>query len=171
MTLTNYRGASMPHIHPDGVDLTVVCYIVNDGAVLLAHHIKLNIWVPIGGHVDPGEDSDTALWREIEEECGLTVEIQGSRPSFVQQGTKLLLQPRYMDIHEIHDDITTKHRHQALIYFGKSKNREVVLQPDEHHSLRWFTIRDLRYSDKIKGHVPANVIWYGTQAINEISSL
>ena len=62
----------MPHIH-DLIDLTVSAYIVYDDKILLMHHKKLGAWMQVGGHVELHEDTDEAIAREIEEECGVEV--------------------------------------------------------------------------------------------------
>lgn len=66
----------MAHIH-EKIDFTVSAYIVhpNLDKILLVHHKKFNGWLQIGGHIELDEDSDMALMREIEEECGLKVEL------------------------------------------------------------------------------------------------
>lgn len=47
------------------IDLCADAYIVNDGAVLLRLHEKYNFWIAPGGHVDPGEDINQAVLREV----------------------------------------------------------------------------------------------------------
>src|SRR5687768_12739478 len=96
----------MPHIH-DLIDFTVVAYIVHNGKVLLIDHKKSKMWLAIGGHVELNEDPDQALLREIQEECGLEVEIVGERQSFQDPNVKSLIPPLYMDIHTI----TETHSH------------------------------------------------------------
>ncbi|MBA3679257.1 NUDIX domain-containing protein [Candidatus Saccharibacteria bacterium] len=161
----------MPHINtePNGIDYTAVCYIVNDRRVLLAHHIALGFWVPIGGHIEPSEDPETALWREINEECGLQVEIQAERPGFHQAGTVGLPRPRFVDIHAIASEYAPGHRHMAFVYFGRTAERNEVLAEREHFELRWFDPRELKYSEAFGFRIPHNVCWYGRRAIQEVA--
>ena len=63
----------------------LVSYIaVVDGEyILLVDHINAELWVPTGGHVDPGEHPrDTAL-REAQEELSLRGEFLREGPVFV----------------------------------------------------------------------------------------
>jgi len=66
----------MPHIH-DLIDFIVNVYIVHEGKVLFIQHKKLNKWLPVGGHIELNEDPDQAIFREVKEECGLEIEING----------------------------------------------------------------------------------------------
>ena len=51
---------------------TASCYIVDPGArLLLHHHRRLNRWLQMGGHVEPGETTALAALREGAEESGL----------------------------------------------------------------------------------------------------
>jgi len=51
---------------------TASCYIVDDnGRLLLHHHRRLNRWLQMGGHVEPGESPAVAALREGAEESGL----------------------------------------------------------------------------------------------------
>ncbi len=54
-------------------EFTVAVFVVHDGAVLLHWHKKLDMWLPPGGHVEPGELPDEAAVRETKEEAGLDI--------------------------------------------------------------------------------------------------
>ncbi|MFN8535544.1 MAG: NUDIX domain-containing protein [Dehalococcoidia bacterium] len=54
---------------------TVSVYLVRDGRVALHSHVKLGLWLPAGGHIEPGELPDEAAIREAEEETGLVVTL------------------------------------------------------------------------------------------------
>lgn len=154
----------MPHIH-DLIDFTVAAYIVYDGKVLLVDHRKLQTWMPIGGHIELNEDPDQALAREIEEECGLAVEIiADAKPDIHDPGVKPLITPRHMDIH----DITDTHRHVGLVYFARAKTDKVVLAEQEHNEIRWFTKDEL--SDPALNIGPF-VRYYCEQAIERVAAL
>ncbi|MCA1813861.1 MAG: NUDIX domain-containing protein [Halobacteriales archaeon] len=43
----------------------------NAGAVLLIHHARLQLWVPVGGEVEANETPLEAALRELKEETGL----------------------------------------------------------------------------------------------------
>src|SRR5262249_20133798 len=52
--------------------ITASCFILDGaGRLLLHHHRRLDRWLQMGGHLEPGEDTVTAALREGEEESGL----------------------------------------------------------------------------------------------------
>lgn len=128
----------MAHIN-ELIDFTIAAYIVHENKVLMIHHKKLLKWLPIGGHIELDEDPEEALFREIQEECGLEVEVAGTKPMLSEAGTKSLLPPMYLNIH----DIKLPHRHVGFIYFAKANSAEVSLAVAEHNDIRWFTAEDL----------------------------
>ena len=48
--------------------------------VLLVDHKKAELWLPPGGHVDPGEDPKETVRREAKEELGMDVEFLFDEP-------------------------------------------------------------------------------------------
>lgn len=128
----------MPHIH-DLIDFAVAVYIVQDEKVLLVDHKQLAKWMPIGGHIELDEDPEEALFREVQEECGLEIEVAGTKPGIQENGTKALIPPIYLDIH----DNKLPHRHVGLVYFAKAKSSDVSLADKEHNEIRWFTKEEL----------------------------
>jgi len=128
----------MPHLFYD-LDFTVSVFIVYEGKVLLVHHRKLGRWLPVGGHIEIGEDPEQAAHRETMEESGLEIELLGPRPPKSFPGTKILTAPSYLDVHDIHGD----HRHIGMIYFARAGGAELRLAEEEHHAIRWFTPEEL----------------------------
>ncbi len=128
----------MAHLFYD-LDFTVSVFIVNAGRVLLVHHKKLQKWLPVGGHVEIGENPEQAALREALEESGLEIELIGARPPREFPGTTILTAPAYLDVHDIAGD----HRHVGMIYFARSERAETRLAEAEHHDIRWFTPGEL----------------------------
>lgn len=58
-------------------DFTVATFVIHEGKVLLLWHKKLRKWLPPGGHIEPNELPDEAAVREVREEVGLDIRIQG----------------------------------------------------------------------------------------------
>lgn len=52
---------------------TATAIIVHDNKALLHLHKKLNIWLPMEGHIDRDELPQDAVLREVKEECGLDI--------------------------------------------------------------------------------------------------
>lgn len=128
----------MPHIH-ENIDFVVSIYIVYKNTVLLVFHKQHQRWLPVGGHIELDEDPEQALFREVKEECGLDIEILGTKPSLESPGNIFLFAPAYLDIH----DISPTHRHIGMEYFARSKSADAVLADREHEAIRWFTKKEL----------------------------
>jgi 8-oxo-dGTP pyrophosphatase MutT (NUDIX family) len=52
-----------------------VCVFNDEGAMLLVHHRKLDLWLYPGGHIDADEAPDEAAKREVLEETGIEVAL------------------------------------------------------------------------------------------------
>lgn len=127
----------MPHIH-EKYDFVVTVFIVYKDRVLLVNHPRYGKWIPMGGHIELDEDPEQALFREIEEETGLDVELLADKPDIKQNDTKFVFAPKYIDVHEANPP----HKHIALVYFAKAKNDNHVLSA-EHTDIRWISLEDL----------------------------
>ncbi len=64
----------------------------------------LNTWQPIMGHVEPGEPTQVAMWRELEEEVGLTRQsphfkdawaLEGVYPYYLARKDAIMMSPRF----------------------------------------------------------------------------
>ena len=103
------------------------------GRVLMTHHAKLNRWLQLGGHSDPGEANpqQTAL-REAEEESGLT--------DLVPFGPE----PLDIDVHQIPARKgQPAHDHLDFRYVFQTMSPEAIERTEESHALRWFTLDEL----------------------------
>ena len=71
---------------------------VRQRRVLLVDHRKAGLWLPPGGHVEPGEHPrDTAL-REAIEELGIEAEFLSPDPLFVSSATTVGATHRHVDV-------------------------------------------------------------------------
>ena len=147
----------MAHIH-ELIDFTIAAYIVFENKVLLIHHKKLERWLPIGGHIELDETPEDALYREIQEECGLKVEIMSDKPEGQHSNGKYLYTPNYLDIHKI----TDKHQHIGITYFLKTLSDSCTLEDHAHNDIRWFTLDEMK---KAKYEIQSDVIFYSGQAL------
>ncbi|MET9384795.1 NUDIX domain-containing protein [Streptomyces sp. NPDC002928] len=75
---------------PDVPAMHLVSYFVvldeERGVLLLVAHRKAGLWLPTGGHVEPGETPWAAVERECREELGISAvasTITGRRPFFL----------------------------------------------------------------------------------------
>ena len=111
--------------------------VVDDDHLLLVDHINAELWLPTGGHVEPGEHPrDTAL-REAKEELSIEAEFLKEGPVFVTIGETV--------------GKTAGHTDVSLWYVLRG-DRSVQLDFDdsEFHEARWFHKNDvpLDRSDK-----------------------
>jgi ADP-ribose pyrophosphatase YjhB (NUDIX family) len=148
----------MPHIH-ELYDFTVGFYIVYKDKILLVSHPRYNRWIPPGGHVELDEDPEEALFREIEEETGLEVEILSNKVKHIDSPeTKFIYTPNFLDVHEANPP----HKHIGLNYFALAKSDKARLS-DEHSEIKWFS-RDELHDPNYK--LTKAVIFYCEQALD-----
>lgn len=149
------------------VCLTILIFLVCDGKVLLAHHNKYDCWLGIGGHIDPGEDPDEALYKEIKEETGLdpedvSIPKRSGMPENLIANRRNLITPVFVDRHDVGD-----RDHVALVYFGTCVNDCEVLVSEEHRELRWFSRDELESGHK---NVRQDTAWYALRALETADS-
>lgn len=146
----------MPHIH-ELYDFVVTVFIIHDNKVLLVKHPRYGKWIPMGGHIELDEDPEEALYREIQEETGLEVEILSNKPAFDDSEAKPILTPHYIDAH----DANPPHKHIALVYFARATNNQHI-KSDEHDELKWFTEQEL---DESQYQLSPSVKFYAKEAL------
>ena len=101
----------------------IAALIILSGRVLLGHRSEKrafypDVWDLFGGHIEPGEQQDETLIRELEEELGIT-------PT----------QWTYVETLHVPEDQLTVHLYLVTVWRGEPVNR----QPDEHSAIHWFT--------------------------------
>jgi 8-oxo-dGTP pyrophosphatase MutT (NUDIX family) len=146
----------MAHIH-EKIDFIVSAYIVHGNRVLMIFHGALQKWLPIGGHIELDEDPEQALFREIEEESGLTADqlvMKTSKDGHTSTTSKSLYIPNSLNIHQISET----HRHIALT----SLTNEVRLADSEHENICWLTIGEI---EDLKPHIPDEVVFHASKAL------
>lgn len=94
-------------------DWAVSAFVVWRDSVLLHRHAKLGLWLPPGGHVEPGELPDEAAVREVLEETGVAVALVGER-AVATSGPRQLVRPRGVQL----ETIAPGHEHIDLVYLA-----------------------------------------------------
>lgn len=136
----------MAHLH-ELIDFTASAFIVHEGRVLLLHHKKLHAWIQIGGHIELHETPDEALLREIQEECGLEVEVLAERTRLTaSEHVQPLWRPDFMNVHQYN----ATHRHVDFGYVCRAKTSQFVLQEDEATDMAWFDADQLNMLDTLQ---------------------
>jgi 8-oxo-dGTP pyrophosphatase MutT (NUDIX family) len=64
-------------VPPERRAFSVAIFARHRGAILLVHHRRLGVWLPVGGEIERGETPLEAAARELQEETGL----EGSFPT------------------------------------------------------------------------------------------
>ena len=151
----------MPHIH-EKIDFTVEVFIVFDNKVLLRKHDKYKIWLSVGGHVELDEDPNQAALREVKEEVGLDIVLNGENSEFNEPNYKELLPPRFLNRHKINES----HEHITFVYFAKSKTDKIIIPENEvSEEIKWFTLEDLNDS---KYQIKESIKHYAKKALKEL---
>ena len=138
------------HIH-DAVDMTVEVFVVVGDQVLLRKHEKYGVWLSVGGHQELTEDPNEAAVREVMEEVGLEIQLDGTADLLNTSAdyTELVC-PAFMNRHRIND----QHEHVTLVYFATAQTR--VLNPpattEGRAECRWFTAEDLQAASEVNEH-------------------
>ena len=99
--------------------------VVDDDHILLVDHINAELWLPTGGHVEPGEHPRTTALREAEEELGIVAEFLYDKPLFLT----------------ITETVgkTAGHTDVSIWYALRgSRDAEFDFDASEFHSVRWF---------------------------------
>lgn len=100
--------------------------------VLLVDHKKAELWLPPGGHVDPGEDPKETVRREAKEELGMDVEF-------------LFHEPILLTVTKTVGNVA-KHTDVSLWYLLMGNpHRTLDYDPDEFNQIRWFTIDEIPF--------------------------
>jgi 8-oxo-dGTP diphosphatase len=104
-----------------------------DGAVLLAAHRNAGLWLPPGGHVEPGEHPADTARREMVEELGVSGAV-AARPAFLTITTTV-------GIDAGHEDVS--------LWFEARLPRTAELRPDEGEfaGVRWWARAEVAAAD------------------------
>ncbi|MDQ6802732.1 MAG: NUDIX hydrolase [Acidobacteriota bacterium] len=127
------RRTSQPYSRDQFVPghLTASCFIIDrDGRLLLHHHRRLNRWLQMGGHLEPGEDPVAAALREGREESGLP-DLR-----IVSDGIADL------DVHPIPAGRgEPEHRHYDVRYIARTDSADsIAADARESNQLEWFDL-------------------------------
>lgn len=121
--LRETAGTPSPH-------LVAYCCVTDGDHILLVHHRKAGLWLPPGGHVDPGETPQQTAQREIHEELGQDLPLASNRPVMATRTTTVGAPPH-------HEDIT------LWYHFQGSRDHDYAWDAGEFHDLQWMPIAAL----------------------------
>ncbi len=151
------------------LDLCTDAYIVHGDAVLLRLHEKYHFWMAPGGHLDPGEDINEAVLREVWEETGLQVQLVGPT-GWTQQNldiNKDLVPPVFVNRHAI----TDTHDHSSFIFVATSPSREINPQEQESQAVEcvWLSKKELEEMHQHDKRLRDDVYRYAKTALELVN--
>ena len=119
-----------------GVDtnLVLMAYIFEEDNVLLTKHVDEDLWLPVGGHLEKGEDFKTCLDREIKEETTLEARYLYSGVNKNDQPVPLSVLTR---------------REEILLEFSAIKTEGCIELNPELSAYRWIPISEIDTFDNI----------------------
>lgn len=113
--------------------LIVYAAIVDPAArqCFLISHRKSGLWLPTGGHVDPGEPPQAAARRELREEAGIDLPLIAEHPLFITIGITA-------------GNTVQQHTDVALWYgFAGEAGDRFEVDPEEATGGAWFDVPQL----------------------------
>jgi 8-oxo-dGTP diphosphatase len=110
-------------------------------SVLLCDHRLSGLWLPTGGHVEPGEHPLDTVRREAAEELGIDAHLD---PAFPDRPFFLTMTPTTGSPAARHVDVS--------LWFALSGQVGQPLRPDEREfiAVRWWTAAELRRADRAR---------------------
>jgi len=96
-------------------------------SIYMGHHIKANLWIPPGGHIEPGETPVQTIKREFLEELGYR--LTNNKIELFDLGVTLINNPSRRC--KVHYD---------LWYIVEVKKIDFIFDKAEFYDARWFEI-------------------------------
>ena len=119
-----------PDIPPKHLVSYFLLYDPNAKKFLLVDHLKSGLWLPAGGHVDPGEHPTTTAEREAKEELGIQAEFFDRKPLFLTVTETV--------------GLTAGHTDVSLWYLLKASEKEPLTpDPREFKQVAWFGLDEI----------------------------
>ena len=154
----------MSHIN-ELIDYTVETFIVFEDKVLFRFHDKYNIWLSVGGHIEPNENPNQAAVREVKEEVGLDIVLYDKlKPKFESENYfEELIPPYFLNVHKIFET----HRHVTMTFFARSSTDRIIQsQTEKIVDWKWMTKQDIETATNI---LPSKK-YYALKALEELAN-
>lgn len=104
--------------------------VVDGDHLLLVDHRNAQLWLPTGGHVEPGEHPRDTVVRELKEELGLAPLQPVAAPLMITCTTTVGLTAGHIDV--------------SLWYVVRaSRSQALRFDADEFNAVRWFRFDDV----------------------------
>ncbi len=132
-----------------------------DAQVLLTWNKNLQTWIPVGGHIDPGETPEEAIIREVAEETGFEFEFL-NESQMLAEGKLRIIKPSHIQI----ENVPHHNKHINITFVGKCTKLTDKQETDENEKLKWFSKSELL---EMKGKMLENVRNNALEAISLVS--
>ena len=106
--------------------------VVDQNHILLVDHINAGLWLPTGGHVEPGEHPRLTVTREIQEELGISAAHEIDAPLMITCTHTTGNRAGHMDVSFWY--VVQGERSQPLNY-----------DRGEFHSIAWFSFDEIPF--------------------------
>jgi 8-oxo-dGTP diphosphatase len=106
-------------------------FVVVDGEyILLVDHKDAGLWLPTGGHVDPGEHPSATVTREAKEELGIDAVLRMARPMMATRVNTIGISAGHMDV---------------CLWYVVDGDRQapMTFSDEEFNTVRWFQYSEL----------------------------
>ncbi|MCF7852587.1 MAG: NUDIX hydrolase [Simkaniaceae bacterium] len=119
-----------PDIPPKHLVSYCILYDRQHRKILLVDHIKAELWIPPGGHVDLDEHPQEAAKRELKEELGISLPLLSSDPLFINVTPS-------QGLYSMHTDVTLWYVFEAEI--------DMMFQIDQREFIdaAWFHLSNI----------------------------
>ena len=102
------------------------------GKLLLVDHKLAGLWLPSGGHVEPGEDPAATVVRELREELNLAADFIQTEPLFITVTQTVGKDGGHIDV--------------SLWYLLRGDStRAIEFDRGEFHGVRWFGFGEIPF--------------------------
>lgn len=106
--------------------------VVDGDHILLVDHRKAQLWLPTGGHVEPGEHPRDTVTRELKEELSLVPTEPIGAPLMLTCTTTV--------------GLTAGHQDVSLWYVVEaSRKQPITFEEQEFNSVQWFRFSDVPF--------------------------
>ena len=124
-------------------EFTSSVYLINNQTVLLIFHLKLQKWLPPGGHVEANETPAEAARREVMEETGIEIEFELDENINLSYWNATSIERPYLCLLENIPHYGTIPSHQHIDFIYVARPVRIDLDRKCEYSYRWFTWEDL----------------------------
>jgi len=146
---------------PDTPPKHLVCYfaVIDGDHILLVDHRNAGLWLPTGGHVDPGEHPRDAVVRELAEELALASKHAIEAPVMISCTETVGETAGHVDV---------------SLWYVVRESRDTVLRFDEGEfkGERWFAFDEIpcaRSDPHMRRFVEKLRLEYGVESLNNVA--